>query len=323
MVDIPSFVNDIPIARALGYGKTKYKGYTQTGSTGNANGVTRLGNENQYNAYNNAMKYLNNYQAGQNTNWNPVGGSTVGYDEYKTKKIGGNKYKKVPVYSANLNTGYNVLDDFSNSVGYAGSALNAGWDNWKNREADIYQGRMDYLGNQAKQDSGLPTNSSLLELANTVNNSKYEAAKNNLYRHLVMGYMNNAQYDEALKELNRDRTRNLMGMLDVGRNQVNTWKDDIGQAWNSGISSNPDDWIKYYGNYDAGASFDNAQGNVDRYRNAFVSDDLLRAMMSDVNMYQPYNYMTQGIGRVSSPIANSLNGWYTGKRKAIPVYEEF
>jgi len=308
------------IGSLAGYGKTKYTGYSSNGGTYNQGGnLTRLANQGQYNNYNDAMNYLNNWNA-QNTNgWNWVGDSEVGQDNYKTKKVFKNKKTSTPVWSANLNTGYNVLDDYTNGRNYIGG-LDLGWQPYADRENRIYQNRWNGINDRMNYDvNNLLSDYNVNSMAREINDSQMAKAKNVLDAQLNRGYLTQRAYREALRALQQQSYNNYAGLRDIGNNEVNTWKTDLTQAYQNNMDTPTDtDWIKYYG----GMNYDNSKalGALNNYWNTYVNDDIIRSLMSQGNTYQPYQYVATGVGKAG--IGNSLNDWYNGtRRKAQKIYE--
>lgn len=339
--------------KAAGIGKTKYTGYNPVEGTYNQGGdMTTLGYKDEgkkrYDSYNDAMNYLNNYNQVQNADWDLVGDSEYGKMRYDTKmanptgaaigfalagpmggQIGGlfgkkNKTSYVDTYKGNLNTGYNVLDDFTTGKNYAGKwNLDTGWNPYQQQQDEIYQGRMGYLTGQEKNNFVNSIKNNVSNVAQSVDQKQYDQAKNKLDQQLARGYMDQRQYSKALAALNDNRVANRQALADIGNNQLNQWKTDIAQAYDQALDSDlTDDWIKNYNAWkgdDLSGLYNKATDAANAYLMNNVSDDYLSSLMNQTNTYNPDLYMATG---VASGGDDSLAQWDTGrrKRKANLVY---
>ena len=321
------------LGKAAGIGKTKYKGYNPVEGTYNQGGdMATLGYKDEgkkrYDSYNDAMNYLNNYNQVQNADWNLVGDSEYGKMRYDTKMVnlGGKKNKTsyVDAYKGNLNTGYNVLDDFTTGKDYTGKwNLDTGWNPYQQQQDKIYQGRMGYLTGQEKNNFVNSIKNNVSNVAQSVDQKQYDQAKNKLDQQLARGYMDQRQYSKALAALNENRIANRQALADIGSNQLNQWKTDIAQAYDQALDSDlTDDWIKNYNAWkgdDLSGLYNKATDAANAYLMNNVSDDYLSSLMNQTNTYNPDLYMATG---VASGGEDSLSQWDTGrrKRKANLVY---
>ena len=336
---------------AAGIGKTKNKGYSPVSGTYNQNGnMSLLGvkgtGAKRYNSYNDAMNYLNGVNQQWNPEWSKIGDSERGQydlatkmaDPYSTEAmvglvsgglpgfIGGSilgskkKHDYVDAYKANLNTGYNVMDDFTNGRNYSGDTwnLDSGWKPYQAQQDAIFQDR---LGNLTKADkegivSGMRNNA--YDLAQQVDQQQYDKAKKTLDAQLTRGYMNQSQYQAALRQLNQNRVANIQSLNDIGSSQIDQWKSDVRQAYDNKLDNDlTDAWIK---NYDAWKSNDlsglygRANEAANAYINNMVSDDYLKNLMSQTDTYLPQQYMATG---VANNIDDNLGRWYSGRQKRV------
>lgn len=339
--------------KAAGIGKTKYSGYNPVEGTYNQGGdMTMLGYKDEgkkrYDSYNDAMNYLNNYNQIQNADWDLVGDSEYGRMRYDTKManpvgagigfalagpMGGavgsllgkkNKTAYVDAYKGNLNTGYNVLDDFTTGKDYSGTwNLDTGWSPYQQKQDEIYQGRMGYLTGQEKNNFVNSIKNNVTNVAQSVDQRQYDQAKNKLDQQLARGYMDQRQYSKALAALNDNRVANRQALAEIGNNQLNQWKTDIAQAYDNALDSDlTDGWIKNYNAWkgdDMSGLYDKATDAANAYLMNNVSDDYLSSLMSQSNTYNPDLYMATGVASTGD---DTLGQWGVGrrKRKANLVY---
>lgn len=339
--------------KMTGIGKTKYSGYNPVSGTYNQGGdMTMLGYKDEgkkrYNSYNDAMNYLNNYNQVQDADWDLVGDSEYGRMRYDTKManptgagigfalagpfggaVGGlfgkkNKTTYIDAYKGNLNTGYNVLDDFTNGTDYAGTwNLDTGWNPYQQQQDEIYQNRIGYLTGQEKNNFVNSIKNNVSNVAQSVDQKQYDQAKNKLDQQLARGYMDQRQYSKALAALNDNRIANRQALAEIGNNQLNQWKTDIAQAYDNALDSDlTDGWIKNYNAWkgdDMSGLYDKATDAANAYLMNNVSDDYLSSLMSQSNTYNPDLYMATGVASTGD---DSLGQWDVGrrKRKANLVY---
>lgn len=343
---------------AAGIGKTKNLGYSPISGTYNQNGdLSLLGvketGAKRYGSYNDAMNYLNGVNQQWNSDWSKIGDSEYGQydlatktaDPYSTEAmvglalgglpglIGGSilgakdEHNYVDAYKANLNTGYNVMDDFTRGGNYIGDTgnLDLGWKPYQSQQDRIYQER---YGNLAKANQEGFVNSignNAGSLASSVDQQQYDTAKRKLDQQLARGYLDQSGYSKALSQLNDNRAANRKALLDIGNNQINQWKTDLRQEYQNRLDSDlTDDWIKNYNAWksdDMSGLYNDANRAADLYLQNTISDDYLRSLMGQSNMYNPYQYMATGIADSNSGLG--MSDW-TGNRRKRPaslVYE--
>lgn len=343
---------------AAGIGKTKNKGYSPISGTYNQNGdMSLLGvketGAKRYGSYNDAMNYLNGVNQQWNSDWSKIGDSEYGQydlatktaDPYSTEAmvgfalgglpglVGGSilgakdKHNYVDAYKANLNTGYNVMDDFTRGSNYIGDTgnLDLGWKPYQSQQDRIYQER---YGNLAKANQEGLVNSignNAGSLASSVDQQQYDTAKRKLDQQLARGYLDQSGYSKALSQLNDNRSANRKALLDIGNNQIDQWKTDLRQEYQNRLDSDlTDDWIKNYNAWksdDMSGLYNDANRAADLYLQNTISDDYLRSLMGQSNMYNPYQYMATGIADSNSGLG--MADW-TGNRRKRPaslVYE--
>lgn len=339
------------VGKAAGIGKTTNKGYTPTSGVYNQGGqMSMLGTKDtgakRYTSYNDAMNYLNGVNQMANTDWSNIGDSEQGRYKLSTKManptnaiiagtnmagLGGlvsNKHKNtyVDAYKANLNTGYNVMDDFVNGRNYSGDTwnLDRGWDPYKQQQDAIFQDR---LGNLSRANEAGIINSmrnNVNDLVTDTDQRQYDLAKNTLDQQLARGYMTQRQYQQALNQLNQNRIANRQSLSDIGSNQLDQWKSDVKQAYQNKMDQDlTDAWIRNYDTWkadDLSGLYGEASDAAQAYLNNIVSDDYLKSLMMQTNTYTPEQYMATGI---SNAIDDNLGRWYGNrqKRNAPLVYE--
>lgn len=321
----------------------------------------------RYGSYNDAMNYLNGVNQQWNPEWSKIGDSEYGKQLYTTKMansagaaaggviggiagaalgpwgaalgaglgsalggaIGGGKKKKtyVDTYKANMNTGYNVMDDFTRGGNYIGDTgnLDLGWKPYQSQQDRIYQER---YGNLAKANQeGLVNRigNNAGSLASSVDQQQYDTAKRKLDQQLARGYLDQSGYSKALSQLNDNRAANRKALLDIGNNQIDQWKTDLRQEYQNRLDSDlTDDWIKNYNAWksdDMSGLYNDANRAADLYLQNTISDDYLKSLMGQSNMYNPYQYMATGIADSNSGLG--MSDW-TGNRRKRPaslVYE--
>lgn len=341
--------------KATGIGKTTNKGYTPISGTYNQGGqMSSLGTGSvgakRYGSYNDAMNYLNGVNQMANPNWSNIGDSEQGQYRFSTKVanpegaalgyalgglpgaiIGanmGNKHKDnyVNTYNANLNTGYNVMDDFTGGRNYSGDTwnLDRGWEPYRQQQDAIFQDRLGNLSraNEANIINGMRNN--VNDLVIDTDQRQYDLAKNTLDQQLARGYMTQRQYQQALNQLNQNRIANRQSLSDIGSNQLDQWKSDVKQAYQNKMDQDlTDAWIKNYNAWkanDLSGVYGGASDAAQAYLNNVVSDDYLKSLMMQTNTYTPEQYMATG---VSNAIDDNLGRWYGNrqKRNAPLVYE--
>ena len=346
----------------MGVGKTTNKGYTPTSGTYNQGGqMSSLGTggvgAKRYGSYNDAMNYLNGVNQQWNPDWSSIGDSEQGRYDLSTKManpagtaigavlgaplgpmgslagaaigsaIGGKKkHNYVDSYNANLNTGYNVMDDFVNGRNYSGDTwnLDRGWEPYRQQQDAIFQDRLGNLSraNEASIVNGMRNN--VNDLVTDTDQRQYDLAKNTLDQQLARGYMTQRQYQQALNQLNQNRIANRQSLSDIGSNQLDQWKSDVKQAYQNKMDQDlADAWIKNYNAWkadDLSGLYGGASDAAQAYLNNVVSDDYLKSLMMQTNMYTPEQYMATG---VSNAIDDNLGRWYGNrqKRNAPLVYE--
>lgn len=343
------------VGSAVGIGKTQDLGYTPgTGVYNQGGQLSDLGTgaagAQRYKSYNDAMNYLNGANQNWNSDWSKIGDSEQGYRDLSTRiankkgfEIGsmidpvnggwmgsltGNKHKHnyVDAYKGNLNTGYNVMDDFTNGTNYGGdvSNLDTGWTPYMQQQDKIYQDRYNLLADQDRRNYENSIAQSASNLAREVDQDQYNKSKNLLDQQLARGYMNQKQYREALSQLDNNRAANLQSLLGIGNDQLDQWRTDVNQAYTNKLKSDlTDEWIKNYNAWkanDMSGLFDDANAAAQGYLDTAVSDDYLRSLMGQTDTYTPYQYMATGI---AGDTDNGLLNWAGGraKRRANLVYE--
>lgn len=277
--------------KGFGLGKTKKVGSEVLGGTYYTPGNMTPVSKDRYDAYNQAMNYLNSYNIANNTGVAPVGASQYGQDVYKTKRIGHNKKSYAPWYAINTNTGYGPLDDLTRS------GMN--WDTYNSYQGDIYGGRYNYLADKAAVNPDVD----VWGLARAENNKQLGNAQDTLRSGLIRGYLDNASYNRALKELTGNSNTNMLGLVDIGNNQLDQWKSDARQAYEKNM--NPGDWV---GNYEG---WKKDEFNIPEY-NVNVDEGFLSRLMRDGNQYLPYQAMNTGIG--NKGFSGGYNNWLNNRR---------
>lgn len=342
---------------AAGIGKTKNQGYSPVSGTYNQNGnMSLLGTKDtgarRYGAYNDAMNYLNGVNQQWNPEWSAIGDSERGQYDLVTKMadpyskeamigyalgglpglIGGSvlgakkEHNYIDAYKANLNTGYNVMDDFVNGRNYSGDTwnLDRGWNPYRQQQDAIFQDRLGNLSraNEAGIINGMRNN--VNDLVTDTDQRQYDLAKNTLDQQLARGYMTQRQYQQALNQLNQNRIANRQSLNDIGSNQLDQWKSDVKQAYQNKMDQDlTDAWIKNYNAWkadDLSGLYGGASDAAQAYLNNVVSDDYLKSLMMQTSMYTPEQYMATGI---SNAIDDNIGRWYGNrqKRNAPLVYE--
>lgn len=336
------------VGNAAGIGKTANKGYTPTSGTYKQGGqMSLLGiggtGAKRYASYNDAMNYLNGVNQQWNSDWSNIGDSERGQYRLSTKTanptnaaigmalntmtsgLGGlvsNKHKDnyVDAYNANLNTGYNVMDDFTRGTNYASTVgnLDSGWQPYQAQQDAIFQDRLGNLTRADKEGIVSGMRNDAYDLAQQVDQQQYDKAKKTLDAQLARGYMNQTQYQAALRQLDQNRIANRQSLNDIGLSQIDQWKSDVRQAYEDKLDNDlTDAWIK---NYNAWKS-DNLSGLYGRaneaanaYINNMVSDDYLKSLMSQTDTYLPQQYMATG---VANNIDDNLGRWYSGRQRRV------
>lgn len=274
--------------KGFGLGKTKKVGNEVLGGTYNQNlpmmGVT----QEQYNNYNQAMNYLNGYNAANNPDWAPIGASEYGRDVYKTKRIGHNKKSYAPTWAVGTNTGYNVMDDYIGNMGHMG------WNDYTGLQGDIYNGRYDYLSNSAFKRPDV----NMWDLAAKEDARQYGNAKGTLDTMLVRGYLGGDSYNRALNELQGNRATNTAGLADIGNNMLNQWEIDARQEMANKDRGN---WL------DNWSSWKKDEWNLPEMKEWNPDYSLMRSGST----YTPYQAMAKGIGNEKM---NGYGNWWNNRR---------
>lgn len=292
----------------MGSGDTDYVGsgyYTQN----DKNATTRTGRA-QYNRYNDAVNYLNNYMKsheGYNSENDLLLGNH-GYDQWKKDRgIRGTKRWTTDFYQYNPNTGNRVLDDYTSRQGGFNST---DWTDYANQQSsnfvDRYSNLSDDLKNSMLSNTLANYGAAGREgFVNTNDASHYADAKLQLDNQLARGYLSNVGYQQALQKLNNQIATNKANLAQLAQNKHDTWENDLAQAWAKNVMDSDtgldnDAWIKYYDNYmnydgnNMNNLFDKAHGATSDYANAFISDDLMNAALVDQSLYNPDQYIAWG-----------------------------
>ena len=304
------------LGNALGYGHESYKGRDQKGGWGTQNPGTLMDvSQQQYNNYGDAANYLNAVNNAYNTGVGDVGSSAWGNKNWSTKQIIGSDKRSSPYWQVGANTGYNVLDDYTNnSLG--------NWEQYANDMSSAYgnklSGGIDRLSNPYKDN--LNSQYGLGAVGKTVNNvnaqqrAEAEQLLANMYN---AGDISGAALQSAWNNLDRQDYGNKKNLYDIANAQNNAWADMMGQmiAADKDAQNKEDDWILNYdkwNKYAGGNVMDLLNGTSDRantYANNFINDAYYNALLNQGNSYLPHNALAQAYADETVDNEIPLQAW--------------
>lgn len=245
----------------------------------------------QWNNYNKAIDFLN--QSGLYEDQYQKGIKDTSAIK-KSSKLKGSKTRYYDHYGVWNDTGNSALDNYINSgLG--------DWDQYQQAQTTAFNNQYNlasdnYLRDYINQYLD-PYRTNLDTSLNTANDKQFADAKSKLDAQLSRGYLSDTGYNKALADLEAQVSGNLGGLSNVYNSQLNSWNDDISQAWAKGanassLANDPYAWL----NADKYMQFDEAKRGVGSLGDHITNygGGLMDSLLAANNSYNPDEYIATG-----------------------------
>ena len=223
-------------------------------------------------------------------------------------KWGKRKTYLTPAYAVNQNTGNSVVDQYANYLLGGGTQ---GANDWLSGQRKSYSDAMNSAVDEAVRDymSGYKSNQGAA--INNAQSSAYDEAKAKLDAQKAYGYLSDVGYQNALDKLNAQTGSVRAAMNDAYSAQLQNWEDNLNQMYakaTGGIGA----W-DFANPFTENALYKDAVANASNYAGTSMSDDVLRSLLSNVDLYTPNEWIAYGAG--SQGQYNPFSDFATSNRR--------